>query len=200
MKRSGPPASADLRHLPVLESLQGKGNVSQRHLAERIGVAASLVNRLIQELVVLGHLEVVDPEVRPFAYRLTEGGRSYLRTLSLEYYRRVLDDFGQMRRKIEARLREVREQDRTRLVLYGAGDLMEVVLPLARELGHEVLAVVDDDPKRQGTKRGGEHVRAPDCIAAMRPDAVLITSLRRSDAIAQGLEVKLSRSTLVLEV
>ncbi len=69
--------SGDLKQLLILDELDGRGNVSQRMVAQRLGVATGLVNRLIRELLDEGHLEFVDRNVRPYAYRLTPSGREY---------------------------------------------------------------------------------------------------------------------------
>jgi hypothetical protein len=163
-------------------------------------VAASLVNRVIRELLDGGYLEVVDTAVRPFAYRLTGTGRSYLRRLSHEHYRSVLDDFRAMQSRISRRLREIRGKNVHRLVFYGAGDVMEVTLPLAEGLGFDVVGVVDDDPDKHGRHRGGYPVAAPDCLGEQAPDGVLITTYRHAEEIRGRLDGRLPDGVRVLEL
>jgi len=175
------------RHLAILEALEGKANISQRALGERLGVAAGLVNRLLRELVDGGQLEVVDSGVRPFAYRFTCGGEEYLRRLRHDHYHSVLDQLHSMQRRIARRLRGIRAEGVTRMVFYGAGDILEVALPLAVKLGLEVLAVVDDDPAKQGTERMGLAVRCPSGLNGLTPDCVLITTFRHVAEIRQRI-------------
>jgi DNA-binding MarR family transcriptional regulator len=171
------------RHLAVLDALDGKANVSQRSLAERLGMSAGLVNRLLRDLVAAGRLDVVDPGVRPFAYGLTPGGEEYLRLLRHEHYRHVLADLHSMQEHIARRLREVRAEGVERVVFYGAGSILEVVLPVAAGLGLEVLAAVDDDPSKHGSVRAGIPVRPPADLPELNPDCVLITTFRHAAAI-----------------
>lgn len=188
------------RHLPVLEEVQGRGNVSQRTIAERLGVAASLVNRVLRELLDEGHLEVVDTNVRPFAYRITDDGKGYLRLLRHEHDRSVVARFRRIERRISRRLEEIRGEGIRRLVLYGAGDVMEVTLPLAEELGLDVVGIVDDDPEKQGEERDGQRVRAPEAIGELEPCAVLVTTYRHAEEILGRLEGGLPEGTEVLEL
>jgi DNA-binding MarR family transcriptional regulator len=175
------------RHLAVLEALDGKANVSQRTLAERLGISAGLVNRLLRELVDDDRLEVMDPAVRPFAYRLTRPGEEYLRRLRHDRYQAVLADLHSMQGHIRGRLREIRAEGVERVVFYGAGEILEVVLPLAEGLGLEVLAVVDDEPGKQGTERAGLPVGCPTGLAGLNPDCVLITTFRHAAEIRERL-------------
>ena len=174
-------------HLSVLEAVDGRGNVSQRSLAEKLGMAASGVNRVIRELLESGHLEVVDESVRPFAYRLTSNGQGYLRRLSHQHYRTLLEDLRRIRARIRRRLREIRDQGLRRLVFYGAGEIMELTLPLSRELDLEVVAVVDDDEEKQGQEKAGATVLSPGFLDEVEADAVVITTWRHGEEIRERL-------------
>jgi len=187
-------------HLSVLEVLDGTGNISQRSMADRLGVAASLVNRVIHELMEGGHLEIVDAGVRPFAYKLTDAGRNHLRRLIHQRFRTVLEELRVMQSRISRRLQEVRAKGVGRLLFYGAGEVLDATIPLAEELGFEVVGVVDDDPEKQGTSRGGHLVSSPNCIGTRRPDAVLITTYRHAEQIRNRLEGRLPPGIRVLEL
>jgi DNA-binding MarR family transcriptional regulator len=174
--------------LRVLEALDGAGHVSQRELGEGLGLAASQVNRIIRFLVAEGHLEVADDRVRPYAYMLTESGREHLRRLSHARCATVIRDFRRVQRRIRQRLVALRREGVRRVALYGAGDILGVAQPLARSAGLEVVAVVDNDPRRQGTRRGRLTVVAPEALATAAAEAVVITSFRHADRIRGRLE------------
>ena len=176
-------AEGDSRHLRVLEALEGHANVSQRTLAERLEMAVSRVNRVLSELMDLGHLEVVDEGVRPFAYRLTAAGERYRRRLRHESLQTVVGNFRQAQERIRRRLAPLRDDGVGRVVFYGAGEIMEVTLPLAEAVGLEIVGVVDDDPAKQGGERGGFVVQPPDRIEVLRPDGIIITTFRHAGEI-----------------
>ncbi len=163
-------------------------------------MAASLVNRLIRELMDRGLLEVVDADVRPFAYRLTVDGRGYRRRLSHQHYRSVLGSFREVQEAIRKRLRGVLEKGVRRLVFYGAGEIMDATLPLAWEEGLEVVGLVDDDPRKQGRERDGLVVRSPSSIPLLNPDGILITTYKHAPEIRSRLGNEISSSLPVLEL
>jgi len=179
--------AGDLRHLLVLDEVDGRKHVSQRTLARRLGLPASLVNRLIGELVEEGHVRVEDRSVRPFAYRITPRGERYRRRLSHRHFRSVLGSYRQLQEWIRRRLAEIRRDGVERIVFYGAGEVMEVTLPLAEAMGLEVVGVVDDDPEKQGEEREGLVVGPPSCVRSLEADAVLITTLRHAGEIRERI-------------
>jgi DNA-binding MarR family transcriptional regulator len=178
-------------HLRVLRVLDGAGHVSQRRVAETVGVATSRVNRIIHSLVSTGYVKVADEAVRPFAYRLTPAGREYLQELSFDHYASVVGRYREVQARIRERLRDLRARGVRRVVFYGAGEVMEVAYPLASEAGIEVVGVVDDDPDKQGNRNGIE-VESPMRLNEAAPDAVVITTLRHREQIRGRLSATLA--------
>lgn len=174
--------------------------MSQRALAESLGLATSRVNRLIGELLEAGHLEVVDRSVRPYAYRLTAEGKDYRRRLTYRHFRSVLDSFRRLRIHIAQRLREIKNDGIERLALYGSGEVMEITRPLAEALGLDVVGVVDHDPENQGSQSGGVEVRCPDRLDELDPDGVLITTLSEAREIEERIDPALRNRVQVLEL
>ena len=177
-KRGGPQLSVGIRDLLILDELQRSSNISQRALAARLGMAVGAVNRHLQDMIEAGHIAVTNRSVRPFAYRLTRCGKRYLRLLSHEHYSSVLSNLRLVERRISSALREQVRRDITRVVFYGAGDMMEAAYRLAKVVGVDVVGVVDDD----GTKHGlliedGLVVKPPSAINELEPDAVVITTI-----------------------
>lgn len=173
-------------HLHVLRALDGAGHVSQRTVAQAIGLATSRVNRIIRSLVRAGYVEVADEAVRPFAYRITPSGREYLQELSYDHYAAVVGRYRDVQARIRGRLRDLRTRGVRRVIFYGAGEVMEVAYPLAAEAELEVVGVVDDDSAKHG-RRDGIDVVGPERLTDGDPDAVVVTTLRHWDQIRRRL-------------
>jgi hypothetical protein len=190
----------DGRTLLLLEELGGQENVSQRYLAERLGVAVSLVNRLIAQLIRVGHVEVVDPCVRPFAYRLSQAGQEYRRQLQHARLYSVVSMFREVEERIRSCLYRLKEDGIRRVAFYGVGDLMEVTYSLALSLDIDVVGIVDDDPENHGQRDGGFVVGAPALIKQARPDAVVITTCSRPEDVQRTIGVDADWSLRFLEL
>jgi DNA-binding MarR family transcriptional regulator len=191
---------AELTRLFLLDELGRGGNVSQRVLAARLGIALGAVNRHVRSLIREGYVEITDPAVRPFAYRLTPAGSAYRQRLRQAQYERVAGSFREMEERIGARLRELKAKGVSRLVFYGAGVVMEVARPLAEALGLEVAGVIDDDPAKQGTVKSGLRVLEPAALAGLGAEAVVVTTFRHGRQIARRVGALLGARLLVWEL
>ena len=189
----------ELRQQLIVE-LQRGSNVSQRALARRLGVAVGTVNRLLSDMVEAGYVQVFNRDVRPFAYRVTHDGQRYQRRLGLEQYSWVLGSLHRLEQRIRAKLLELRSRGVERVVFYGAGDVMEATNRVASGVGLQVVGVVDDDPTKQGQRKGGLVVSAPSAINELEPDAVLITTLRHAEEIQLKMDESLRASVEVWEL
>lgn len=199
MKRPTRSTVDAVAHLQVLEALDGAGHVSQRAVAAAVGIAASRVNRIINDLVECGNVAVADGTVRPYAYRLTPQGRAYLQELSYGNYAAVVGQFRQVEARIRTRLAELRKQGADKVVFYGAGEVMEVAYRLAQRLGLQVVGVVDDDPAKHSSEQRIA-VGPPAWIGDLAPDAVVITTFRHAEEIRNRLRPFAPATMRVLEL
>ena len=202
MKHVEQQLSGELRELRqrLIVELQRGSNVSQRALARRLGVAVGTINRLLNDMVEAGYVQVFNRDVRPFAYRVTDDGQRYQRRLGLEHYSWVLGSLRRLEQRIRAKLLELKSRGVERVVFYGAGDVMEATYRVASGVGLQVVGVVDDDPTKQGLRKGGLVVEPPSAINDLEPDAVLITALRHAEEIQLRMDVSLRSSVEVWEL
>jgi hypothetical protein len=77
---------------------------------------------------------------------------------------------------------------------------MDVAFPLARAAGLELVGVVDDDPVKQGTRRGELTIAEPASLDNVAPDALVITTFRYADRIRQRLASGVTASLPVIEL
>ena len=160
MKRVDHAPSGELRQRLIVQ-LQTGSNVSQRALARHLGIAVGTVNRLLNDMIDAGYVRVFDPAVRPFAYHVTDHGRRYQRRLGLEHYAWVLGTVRRLEQRIRATLSGLKARGVKRVVLYGAGEIMETTYRVASGIGLRVVGVVDDDVTRQGMRQGGLVIKPP---------------------------------------
>lgn len=163
-------------------------------------MAVGVVNQCPSEMIGLGYLRVVNPDVRPFAYKLTPRGTSYRRRLRHEHYRSVLGSFRAVEERMRSRLDELKRRGVCRVVFYGAGEVMEIALPLAQTVGLEVLGLVDDDSTKHGAIKNGLLIQGPRAIGFLEPDAVLISTFRHAREIRRKIDRALRGSVHVWEL
>jgi len=184
----------------LIQQLESESNISQRALARALGVAVGTINRLLNDMMVAGYVRVSNRSVRPFAYKVTDDGRRYQRRLSHEQYTWILARLQRLEQRIRSTLAGLRSRGVNRVVFYGAGDVMEATHGIAEGLGLKVVGVVDDDVTKQGLRKGQLVVEPPSAISQLRPDAVLITTLRHADEIRSKFEYSLGAAVEIWEL
>lgn len=173
------------RELAILDALEQTPRVSQRVLADRVGMSVGFLNRCLRQLLANGHVRVADRGVRPFAYRVTAAGRQHHDRLMYEHYRSILASVVDLERRVRERLCELQRKGAQRVAFYGAGEVMAKAQKCAELIGLEVVVVVDDDPQKHGELADGLRIHDPSAIAVLRPDAVVITTLSHAHQIRQ---------------
>jgi len=106
---------AEQAHLRVLKILEAEPEISQRQLAERLGVSLGKANYLIKALLEKGYLKAGNflraEDKRIYAYLLTpEGIRARLQ-LTRSYLTRKEQEYTAMKGEIEAMRADLADQE-----------------------------------------------------------------------------------------
>ena len=129
--------------LELLTAIEESSEVTQRHLAQRLGVALGLANSYLKRCVRKGLVKVQQAPANRYLYYLTPKGfveksrltGEYLR-VSLSFYRRASDSLASI-------FADCAEHGRTRAVLCGVSDMSEIAALRAAAVGIEIVAVHD---------------------------------------------------------
>ncbi len=172
-----PRAKTELDFLAALE----RGEVvTQATLSRRIGIAIGLVNALLKRATLKGFVKVRTAPYKRYAYYLTPRGFAEKSRLVAEYLEVSLEFFREARRQYQDLLWRAEQSGRKRLVLVGGGELAEIAVLASRDLGVELVAVVDAETNRSSLF-GLPVVRNIDQAADW--DAVIITDSKRPQAV-----------------
>jgi len=164
--------------LELLQAIEQRSDLSQRHLARRMGVALGLANSYLKRCARKGLIKVQQAPANRYLYYLTPQGFAEKSRLTAEY---LSVSFGFYRRAADscaAVLRRCRDDGVVRLGLYGASDLAEIAAVKAIEEGLEVSCLCDpyherqrflleDAPRRHAelvTREGAQRVYAPSIL------------------------------------
>ena len=128
--------------LGLLDAVNSEDGTSQRHLANRLGVALGLTNTLLKRCVKKGLLKIRQAPAKRFVYYLTPQGFKEKSRLTAEYLSSSLDFFRRARSEYADAMHQCRDRGWTRIALYGAGDLAEIAILSAREAGMNVTVII----------------------------------------------------------
>jgi DNA-binding MarR family transcriptional regulator len=150
--------------LSVLTSIERDSSITQRKLANELGIALGLANAYLRRCVRKGLIKMSQVPLNRYAYYLTPQGFAEKSRLTAEYLAVSLDFFRRSRSDCVALFRQCEALGWRRVALYGAGDLAEIAILSASETAVEVICVIDS--RLAGRRSGGLPIVA-DLAAAL---------------------------------
>ena len=172
------------RNLKALEAIAEDDHLTQRTLANRLGIALGLTNIYLKRLVHKGYVKCVNVQSNRLRYLLTPKGIAEKSRLTYEFMQYSLFLYGRVRQHLHTLLEESTQAGRTRVAVYGTGEAAELAYLSITELGLEMVAVFDGESSRQFL---GRAVRDIAQHAEVPFDLLLVATFQRPDAIVEEL-------------
>ena len=93
-------------HFRVLHLLEEKPNLTQRELAERLGISLGGVNYCLKALIDIGHIKAGNfkksPNKSVYLYLLTPKGIAEKANLTADFLKRKMAEYHALKKEIEA--------------------------------------------------------------------------------------------------
>ena len=172
------------RELKVLEELSANPSLTQRTLAHRLEVALGLTNLMIRRLVKKGYVKVVSTRKNRIGYFLTPSGITEKTRLTYEYLEYSLHLYREVRCLLTDSLSQVAASGGRRVVFFGTSEIAEITYLTIKELGLELVGVVDD--RLAGTKFLGLPVMRLEEMNSLSFDCGIVSSLNGSPVTMQA--------------
>lgn len=160
--------------LELLDAIEQRSDVSQRHLAAKLGIALGLTNSYLKRCAKKGFVKIKEVPANRYLYYLTPKGFAEKSRLTARFLSTSLTFYRQAAEACSELFVECEEQGRLRIVLCGASDLAEIAY--TRSAGYRVEVVGIYDPGFGG----GELVSLPvfgEWAALPVADAYVVTGL-----------------------
>jgi len=176
--------TAARRDYEILTAIADGPHVTQRALAQRLGIALGLANLYIRRLARKGYIEVTTIPPRRLQYRLTPPGLAEKTRLTCESMRHSVVLYRQARQTWRDSLGLLPRNGARRVALYGTGEAAELAYLTLRELGLEPVLVLD---RHGGGTFLGHHVRGVSEVAPADCDWIVIVALEGAERIVTQL-------------
>ncbi len=134
----------DALTLELLEAVGQRSDLTQRHLARRLGVALGLANAYLRRCVRKGYVKIQQAPANRYLYYLTPTGFAEKARLTGRYLQVSFDFYRRASASCDAALAEDAGGGR-RLLLCGVSELAEIASLRALERGFVVVGTYDPD-------------------------------------------------------
>jgi DNA-binding MarR family transcriptional regulator len=188
------------RDLEILTAVDEGGTLTQRALAQRLGVALGLTNLYLKRLSRKGYLKIVEFPRKPatrkrLRYLLTPKGIAEKTRLTYEHMSYALNLYRRTRETLRATLATLAPSGAKRIALYGTGDAAELAYLTLREFGLEPVAVF---APTAGGEFLGYRIRAVAELVDEELDTVIVATFERPEpVVAELVELGVPAAKLV---
>ncbi len=139
-----------LRELQVLEEVSHRPHVSQRQLADRLGVALGATNVLIRRLADQGYIQASKVGWRRWSYAITATGVTHKAFLAQGVVERFLHRYNSFRAAVRAELEEAGISKKSRVAVVGSEEMTELVYLALTDLGIDDIVFYAAQPPSAG--------------------------------------------------
>ena len=177
--------AANYRQMHLLDEVAKTPEITQRDLANRIGVALGLTNLMLRRLAKKGCIKIAGTKRSRLQYLITPKGLLEKTRLTYEYIQYSVQLYGDVRHFLRERLTALLRSGRPRILLCGSDELTEIAFLTIREAGLELAGVANVEAAPASFL--GLAVRRMADVPAGSYDWVLVASLRVNTDIAGEL-------------
>jgi len=174
------------RELNLLSEVHHQPEVSQRELAQKVGIALGMTNILLHNLAQKGYLRINKAGWRRVLYTLTPDGILHKVQLTMSYVHRFMDHYHKVRQTLREELELQSLNAESRVAIYGVGEFAELVYLGLKELEIEEVDVFCKDGLAGG-KFLGMPVQEFSTFDPGEYDRIVIASISGADQQIRSL-------------
>ena len=134
------------RDLLLLQEMEQNPVVTQRTLAQKLGVALGLTNLYLKRLVRKGYVKITTFPKNRIQYILTPHGFTEKARLTYEYLQYSLTYYRDVRRRCNHTFAGLRKRGMKRIVIFGVGELAEFAYLALHENELTLVGFVTEEP------------------------------------------------------
>ena len=180
--------SPKLNQLNILREVGANARITQAELATRCSLSVAMVNNYMKDLCNSGLLEYKRKSVKSVTYHLTPAGDRHLEMLQTELIAEMAEMFAGAKEHIRARIINQASSALQRVVVYGTGNMAQLVFHALESAGISIQGVCDVNPEIIGRDFCGREVVNPSQIRFIAPDAVIIADTLNAKELHSHLD------------
>jgi len=174
----------------ILDLIEKDANITQREISKTIGVAVSMVNSYLDEYEQKGYIKRKYLSTKTVEYFVTKKGLERMKVLNIGYLKSSHMIYSSAKNNIITFLNQIVEKGFKNILLYGAGEVAEILLQsiaIDKSVSINVLAVIDDDDKKYTKTIVNTRIIPLTNLIDIKHDGILISSYTNNNVILHNL-------------
>lgn len=177
------------KEMQLLDFISKNKDISQQDIASHIDAAVSMTHGHINKLEKLGYLKRDYQSKKIVHYNITPDGMMRKQYLQIRYVKELMFMYQKGEETISLFLDTIIQKDYKEILLYGAGDVANIMLDMIhnKKITIKVIAIIDDNKSKIGKKLKGIDIISFDDIYSIDHDGIVITSFTHEKNILEKL-------------
>lgn len=178
------------KEFKILDLIKNDPNVTQRTISQVVGISVSMVNDYFDLYEKNGYLIRKYQSKKNISYIITKKGIERMKYLNIGFLNASQSIYTYAKHNITVFLDQIINKGFKNLLLYGAGEVAEILLTTIsndNNIPLNIVGIVDDDEGKQGNKLVNINIFSKDSIKKIKHDGILISSYTHSKTIFQNL-------------
>lgn len=181
--------------LELLQAIDQKDDISQRDLAQGMGVALGLANSYLKRCVKKGWIKITTAPANRYFYYLTPNGFAEKARLTADFFTTSLTLFRQSGEVYSELFKQCELSSQKRILLVGVSDLTEIALMRATQAAVEIIAIYQ--PQSDKDHFFGIPI-VDDLPAAATFDCAVLTSMEQTTDLLTQLEQTIDSDKIIV--
>jgi len=163
----------------ILDLIEKDSHITQRKISAKMDTAVSLVNEYLQNYEKKGYLLRNYISSKTVEYKITKEGIERKKVLNIGFLKSSQNIYNYAKENISRFLEQIANKGFKKILLYGAGEVAEILLSsIQSDEEHKlsVLAIIDDDLAKQNSFMAKSMIIGREQIKYYKSDAVLVSS------------------------
>jgi len=173
--------SPKLNKLHILQQIALDPHVTQAEMARQCSLSVAMVNNYLKELRASGMLTCEHKSSRSIIYLLTGTGQQAMDQTCHELTQELVQLSAGAKDRIRQMILRLVGADIRRAVLYGTGDLAQLVFHALEMAGINIVGVCDETATKARRDCCGRETINPSQIRFVSPDSVIIATFEGAD-------------------
>ncbi|MDY0210632.1 MAG: winged helix-turn-helix transcriptional regulator [Acholeplasma sp.] len=174
----------------ILDMIEKNPNITQREMSKKIGIAVSMINNHIDGYENKGLIKRKKHSTKTVEYFVTKKGSERRKLLNIWYLKSSNNIYIQAKDNIISFLNQIIDKGFKKIILYGAGEVAEIMLQVMNDdnqIPLEVVAVIDDNKDRVGDKLVNIPIITLNELSKYNHDGIMISSFKHHQTIHNNL-------------
>ncbi len=146
--------TARYKEFLILDMISKRPDITQRDISAAIGIAVSMVNNYLDAYEKNEYVKREYHSMKNVRYHITKKGYQRIQLLNIWYLESANEIYESAKSNIVVFIKKIIEKGFKKVLFYGAGEVAAIMLKVLnddRSIPIKVIAVIDDDPEKQGT-------------------------------------------------